>query len=507
MTFWTPDNLKTISGGRWLARVPDGVRVEGVSTDSRSLTSGQVFLALKGDAFDGHAFLGQAAAAGAPLLVIDQEGVWAGVRADLPTAVGVLLVDDTARILLRFAQAYRQTLTRTKVIAVGGSNGKTTTVRMLDAVLGTRLRGRASAKSFNNSVGVPLTILGASPTDQYLICEVGTNAPGEIGALAPVVEPDICVLTSLGREHLEGLGSLDGVAREEASLIGSLREGGCAIVACDESLVTAVRAQLRALPGEPRVLVTFGREDTADVRVENAAQDFTGVTFTLNDRSAYSLPLLGLHNALNAAAAVAVARRLGLTTDEARTGLATVRGPAMRLEREEVVGSGAGAGGIRVINDAYNANPESVLAAFATLREVAACTPHHRRVVILGDMLEQGAQGPGLHAEVGRALAQGNPPDLVVLVGSLVAHTATVLRPLLPDGAIVHLPDVAAPRDAHVAGLLRPGDLVLLKASRGIGLERVLTALRAGAGGAPPPEPKPSGPLDGHKTPQPTRAV
>ncbi len=489
LDFWNPDNLKTISGGRWLARAKPNAAISGLSTDSRVVRPTEVFLALRGEKFDGHAFLAQASAQGSPLLIIESEPAFTDAKPSIPDGTGVLLVDDTARTLLRLAQAYRRTLTTTKVIAVGGSNGKTTTVRLIDAALSTHLRGRASLKSFNNAVGVPLTILQAQPTDQYLICEVGTNAPGEIATLAAIVEPDICVITSLGREHLEGLGTIEGVAREEATLVGTLREGGCAIVACDDTLVAAVRSQLRNLPGEPRVLVTFGATPApnADIRVECASQTFDGVTFTLNDRTDYTLPLLGLHNASNAAAAIGVARRMGLSADEARPGLAKVTGPAMRLERTRI-------GGIAIINDAYNANPESALAAIHTFREVAASTPHTRRVVVLGDMLELGDHAPALHAEVGAALAQAPCADLIILVGSLVAHTEAAIKATQPDATITHLPDVAPPRDVHAASLLRDGDLVLLKASRGMGLERMIKVLARTH--QPPAELKPA------KTPQ-----
>ncbi|MFO0830899.1 MAG: UDP-N-acetylmuramoyl-tripeptide--D-alanyl-D-alanine ligase [Phycisphaerales bacterium] len=469
MTFWLADNIKAVTAGRWLARPAHAGPAPGLSTDSRAVLAGQVFLALRGEKFDGHAFLPQASRAGASLLIIDSEHAYNRAKPDLLPATGVLLVENTGRALLRLAQAYRRTLATTKVIAVGGSNGKTTTVRLIDAALATRLRGRASQKSFNNDVGVPLTILSAQPTDQYLICEVGTNAPGEIAPLAAVVEPDICVITSLGREHLEGLSSLEGVAREEAMLVSSLRESGCAVVASDDTLLAAVRSQLRSLPGTPRVLVTFGTAETAEVRVVETTQSLDGVRLTLNDRSTYALPLLGAHNALNAAAAVAVARRLGLTADDARAGLAAAKGPAMRLEVSSI-------NAVRVINDAYNANPESMLAAIDTFREVTGAQAGGRRVLILGDMLELGQHAPALHREVLEAALRSRSADLLILVGPLMAQAATDLR-LNHEAGIHLLHDLSPPRDAHAAGLLRQGDTVLLKGSRATGVDRVLHAL------------------------------
>ena len=205
MSFWTPENLRVVLAGQWIRR-PDVARtaaLSGLSTDSRAIRSDQVFLALRGEKTDGHAYLASAAASGSPLLIVDDEAAVAAASGTIGADVGVLKVADTGQALLKLAQAYRRTLDSTRVIAVGGSNGKTTTVRLIQSVLSGTLRGTASQKSFNNAVGVPLTILSARKGDQFLICEVGTNAPGEIAPLASVVEPDIAVITSIGREHLD----------------------------------------------------------------------------------------------------------------------------------------------------------------------------------------------------------------------------------------------------------------------------------------------------------------
>src|SRR5205814_447570 len=188
MSFWESENLRGAAGGTWLARPTAAAKITGLSTDTRTLEPEQVFLALKGERFDGHEMLADAAAKGSPLAIIDRD-------IESPRGMGVLKVPDTRRALLRIAAAYRQTLEGTKVVAVAGSNGKTTTVRLIDAVLSQGLKGAASPRSFNNDVGVPLTLLSASPGDAYLVCEVGTNSPGEIGRLGEVVQPDIAVIT------------------------------------------------------------------------------------------------------------------------------------------------------------------------------------------------------------------------------------------------------------------------------------------------------------------------
>jgi UDP-N-acetylmuramoyl-tripeptide--D-alanyl-D-alanine ligase len=482
MSFWSVESIKTVLGGAWLARGGD-VELDGVSTDSRTTRTGQLFIALRGENTDGHRYLAQAVGAGAGMLIVDDPASTAGLQR--PPAV--LHVPDTGAALLKLAWAYRRTLERTRVIAVGGSNGKTTTVQLIQQVLSTRLRGTASIKSFNNAVGVPLTILSAKRTDQYLVCEVGTNAPGEIAPLTACIEPDIAVLTSIGREHLEGLGSLRGVVQEEASLLAGLRPGGVAVLNADaEGLVETATPLLAALGGKgasARTVVTFGWHDGADLRITRCDQRFEGLRFCFNERDCYDLPLLGEHNAGNAAAAIAVARRLGLDNDAIREGLSKARGPDMRLER-------CVAGGVSVINDAYNANPDSVLAALKTFAQVGAGGEFRRRVLVLGDMLELGDHGPDMHREVGEAAARVGA-DLVVLVGRLSLFTGERLSRAQPGVELAMFEDLDDGRDGQAAALLRAGDLVLLKGSRGMRLERVLRRLESAA--ATRLEPAPGG--------------
>lgn len=493
MTFWNPDTIRASCGGTWLARCPappptaTGVSaapvIPGLSTDSRAIRPGQVFLALSGDKYDGHSFLRDVVHAGASMLIIDNPG--AIPVGGLPKPVGIVKVGDTKKALLKLAAAYRKTLAKTRVIAVAGSNGKTTTTRLIHAILSTRMRGTSSPKSFNNDVGVPLTILSARENDQYLLCEVGTNAPGEIATLAQAVQPDIAVITSIGREHLEGLGSLDGVAREEASLLSHLRPGGIAVVTADAPALTE---HLKVVPN----VVTFGREGHADLRLtaveHSLSAECPGLRFVVNDRASYTLPLIGEHNALNALAAIAVARRLGVPDDQIALALTTATAPDMRLQRLTI-------GGVNIINDAYNANPESMIAALKTL--VALGGNATRRIAILGDMLELGPAGIDAHREIGQTIldlgSRGTPGgsvgggggiDSVIIVGHLGLHTAERLGrggggvPGWNSDRYTLVSDLDAGQAAPVANLLRPGDLVLLKGSRRMRLERIIEALK-----------------------------
>lgn len=478
MSFWELENIKSAIGGSWLARSDPNQRATptGVSIDSRTLLNGQAFIAIRGDRTDGHEYLAAAAKGGASLLIVDRADAVTPLLPTLHRSVSVLLVSDTGKALLQLAGAYRKTLESTRVIAVGGSNGKTTTTRLIDAILSSTLRGTASKKSFNNAVGVPLTILAAKRTDQFLICEVGTNAPGEIAVLSAVLQPDIAVITSIGREHLEGLVTIEGVVAEEARLLDDLRPKGIAIITADSPQLTQ---RIPSAPGQGRSVLRFGVAPDADLRITSVQLSPAGTHFEINGRSSYSVPLLGAHNANNAAAAIAVARRFGLADDTIRAALASARGPDMRLEPVQKEG-------VHFLNDAYNANPDSMLAA---LDVYAACTPnsrsqrHGRSVLVLGEMLELGDSSIEAHREIGRAVAtmveRGHTLDLVVFVGGLAKsmhdaansalHSFTGVAPTL-----VHFAESSDSSRREIARLLRPGDFVLLKGSRRVALEGVI---------------------------------
>jgi UDP-N-acetylmuramoyl-tripeptide--D-alanyl-D-alanine ligase len=497
LTFWTPENIRSSCGGAWLLRPAAANTADkalaGVSTDTRSLRPGQAFIALRGERFDGHRYLDAALDAKSPLLILDDQ---AAADAILSRArelgAGVVRVTDTGKALLRLAGAYRRTLENTKVVAVAGSNGKTTATRLIHAVLAAAFRGTASAKSFNNAVGVPLTILAASPSDQFLICEVGTNAPGEIAQLASVIEPDIAVITSIGREHLEGFGSIQGVAREEASLLKFLRPGGgggFAVVTADTPVEAPLTEHLRGITN----VVRFGFSPDADLRASDATHAIQstpegpalGLRFKINGRTECTLRLLGEHNACNALAAFAVGRRFGIEPPRIIEALASARGPEMRLE-PVTVGTGATTAPIIVINDAYNANPDSTLASLSAFADVAdALGPGAaRRVAVLADMLELGAAAEASHREIGERAGAGLGAglDLIVLVGEQMdrwARPAIVSLHATPAGAptVLHFPAADAPDMERIASALMPGDLVLLKGSRRMRLERIVEAL------------------------------
>lgn len=446
MSFWSAQNLRLASGGVWVAK---GGKKDalGISIDSRSIRPGQVFVALTGQHTDGRQFLEQAWAAGSPIAIVGPGPV------AVPEGMGVMQVACPREALVRLASAYRTQARSLKVVAVTGSCGKTTTVRLIDAVLRRRLHGSASVKSFNNEIGVPLTLLNAKPSDQYVVCEVGTSSPGEIERLACVCDPDVAVITCIGRAHLQELGSIEGVACEKAQLVVHLRPGGFGVVPAETAVLEPF---LRQVPKDR--LVTFGISTDADVRVSAVESGVEGTTFLVNGREPYRIALLGAHNALNAACAVIVGRRFGLDEAEIAAGLAEARGPAMRLEMKHV-------GAVTIINDAYNANPDSMRAAIRTLAGITG----GRRVAVLGDMLELGTSTEAEHDALGETIAREPVAELVIGVG---AHAGC-----MTTGLTHRFLEVDEPTVEKIVALIEPGDIVLLKGSRGVALERVAHAL------------------------------
>lgn len=471
MTFWTHEAVRVAAGGKWLAPPPERVERHpgGVSIDTRTLHAGQVFVALAGERVDGHAYLAAACEAGASMALVER------AVAALPEGLPVVLVRDGREALTRLAKAYRDATPNLRVVGVTGSNGKTTTVRLIDAVLGGSLRGSASERSYNNALGLPLTLLNAGPADQYVVCEMGMSTPGEIAALGRIARPDVAVITSVGRAHLQGLGSVEAIAAEKASILEHLRVGGVGVIPAGVEPLERAVARLEAVAGAPARLVRVGVGDGADLRVGDVKAGARGVLFSINERAGFSVPLLGTHNAHNAALAVAVGRRFGLDDDAIRDGLAGVRATAGRLERVKVSGA---AGSVAVLNDAYNANPDSVLAALRTLGEMKP-TKGGRRVAILGDMLELGDSSESAHAEVARAIAGSRGIHAAVLVGPAMSAAAG------EAGAKATAADLAGEADAdRIAAMVEAGDVVLIKASRGGRLERVADAIERRFGGA-----------------------
>lgn len=453
--------VERATGGRWVQPVRGDLVFRGVSIDSREEQDGRLFIAIRGDVHDGHDHVSSALARGAAAAMVER---WPA--SDGPTDSPVLQVASTRAALTSLARAWRDQLVLPRIIAITGTCGKTTTKTMLNTVLGQTMSGTCAPKSFNNEIGVPLTLLAASPDDAYVIIEIGTNHPGEIETLTRLAQPDVAVITLIGRGHLEGLGTVEKVAEEKAGILREMKPRGMAVVNGDMPLL---RPYLR---GRENVL-RFGSESGNDLQLTGRGPLRTGGQWLeANGSDRFELALAGRHNALNALAVIAIARSFGLVDEVIQRGLLAARPAEMRQAVEMI-------DGVQVMNDAYNANPESMSAAFDTFAEVSQDA--ERRLVVLGDMLELGEEARSLHTELGRrllALHEQSPLMQIHLIGPLMRYTEKSATQRLGKKLVRWYEKPERDVLQGIVGELKPGDAVLLKGSRRIGIERIVKLLK-----------------------------
>ena len=424
----------------------------GISTDTRKIAEGSLFVALRGANYDAHDFLAVASDAGATAAVVSR------MPEVQPSGMRLYLVDDTLHALGRLARHRRRALAG-KVVAVAGSNGKTTTKELLRAALGGTLRVHATAANLNNQVGVPLTLHAAPEDAEVLVIETGTNEPGEIALLGAIAEPDLALITSIGEEHLEGFGSVAGVLEEELAILPSIRPGGEGFVADEPD----------ELPGRARAILggrlhLAGFSESADLRPEgevgvrpdgSTEWRFRGVDV--------HVPLPGRHNVRNALLALGVAEALGVPLEEAARGIGAMSSPKMRNEWRRV-------GTVGVLADCYNSNPPSLRAAVELLASIPS---DGAKVAVVGTMRELGDHADELHREAAATIAGlvGNGIDRVVATGDFVAAFAD-LRERLGDRLVAAEDPIQAYEELRPR--LRGDETILLKGSRGVALERII---------------------------------
>ena len=434
--------------------------VKNVCTDSRQAKPGDLFIAIKGEKFDGHDFINEVAAKGAVAVVVPEKGK---IPAQLPDCA-VLVVKDTRAALGQLAAAYRKEFDL-PVVAVGGSNGKTTVKELIASALRQKLATLWSESSFNNDIGVPLTMLRLEQSHHAAVLEAGTNHPGELAPLVKMIRPKYGVITNIGREHLEYFGDVTGVAQEEGWLAELLPADGRLFVNGDNEWTDQIARRTRA------TVVRVGLGGKNDWRAKGIRLDKNGVTFRVDAPKAgfsgeYRVNLLGRHQVVNALFAVAVSEELGLVRPAVQDGLAECKPAKMRLQFWE-------ADGVRVLDDAYNANADSVIAALETLCDLPL---QGRRVAVLGDMAELGTQSEAAHAEVGRRAAELGIGQLFA-VGRMAPVIAAAAR-AAGLNRVIEFADVGAAMTA-VKNFLKAGDVVLLKASRASRLERIAETLKS----------------------------
>lgn len=478
MALFTVEELREVISVKVLAGDPSPSakrRIRHIGTDSRSIRRGDLFVALRGERFDGHEFVPAVLAKGAAGAIVHDEyrlpqGKGTALKSTGRTEPFLFGVRDTLFAYQQLATHHRSRFA-IPVVAVTGSNGKTTTKEMVASVLAQRWRTLKTEGNFNNRIGVPYTLFRLTARHQAAVIEMGVDQQGQTTRLCEIVRPTIGIITNIGPDHLEFFGSMEGSAQAKAELLDLLPADGTAILNADDPYFgyLAARAQCR--------VVSFGLSGMADVRATHVTSDArkgTGFRLHLPGKTRHTpvtIRVYGAHNVTNALAAAAAGFALNLPGAAIAQGLARFRPAAMR---SQIVTHH----GVQIINDCYNANPASMKAA---LQLLAQWSPARERVAVLGDMLELGKDSQQLHREVGQFLASLNLSRLIVCgtLGHEIAEGAR--RAGMSAPTVMELPDAAAAAE-YLRTMVRQGDVVLVKASRGMRMEQivqVLTGMRA----------------------------
>ena len=454
---FTAEQIAALTGG--IVRGDAGAMVTGVSTDSRTIGAGQLFVPLVGPRFDGHAYIQQVAAKGGELFLAQSEWV---ARSQLPAGTTVVVVADTLRALGDLASAVRAGCSPT-MVGVTGSNGKTTTKEILASILALTGPGLKTMGNLNNLIGLPQMLFNLLPQHRWAVLEMGMSEPGEIDRLAQIASPHVGIVTNAFPAHLESMGSVENVARAKGELFLRLPAGGTALHNADDPLV----ATLPTPPGVTRR--SFGLRGGDVTAADLTIHGVDGMEFTLQlatERFPVRFHGCGRHLLINALAAAAAAEAVGVDGETIRAGLEQFRPGDRRFAPERL-------GHLTLINDSYNANPASMEAALTTLAEVKG---EGRLFAALGDMLELGPDAPELHRQVGELAWK--VAWRLYLVGKMAPHVAHGARHggMNPAAIVVGMSHEEIAAD--ILRLAEPGDLVLVKGSRGLAMERVATHLR-----------------------------
>ncbi len=439
----------------------------GASIDTRTLSPGTLFVAIRGEQHDAHAFVADAVARGAAGLVIESGRA---LPAGLPEALPVLAVDDTTRALGALGAGHRSGFDG-PVVAITGSNGKTTTKEMCAAILGVRAPCLRTPGNWNNNFGVPLTLLLREADHRALVVEIGMNHRGEIAPLVALARPTVGLLTNVGTAHIENLGSQEEIALEKGDLVAGLGPSAVAVLNADDPRALAQGARTRAR------VVTFGQKHSADVTAENVcALGERGYAFDLVSpagRQAVHVPGLGETTVINALAAAAAALAAGAALGDVSAGLSRFRPVGGRMEQIHLPRN------VIVLNDTYNANPQSMEVALRSLADLKGAS---RGLAVLGDMAELGDAAPDSHRATG-GLVAALGIDWLFAVGRHAESTAAGARDAGMDPARIRVSEDHAATSAEVARILQGNDWVLVKGSRSSRMERVVEALAAHAAG------------------------
>jgi UDP-N-acetylmuramoyl-tripeptide--D-alanyl-D-alanine ligase len=433
------------------------VIVEGVTIDSRKIEKGNLFVAFKGERVDGHKYVEDAIARGAAA------ALWQSDVPNPPLHLPIIIVDNCLLALQELARKYRHELP-VKVVGITGSNGKTTTKDMTAGLLSVQYKVQKTEGNFNNEIGLPLTVLGLDQDTEVAVLEMGMSARGEIEFLTTLACPDAVVITNIGESHLLDLGSREAIAEAKLEILKGLKEGGLAVLHGDEPLLME---RIHQYKGNVQVQ-TFGRSDSNHIFPTSITQLSQGNRFTTNvtDES-FELPVLGTHNILNSLAAMLIARYFSIPFAKMNEGFASIKLTHMRMELVE------GKQGEKIINDAYNASPTSMMAAIELVSNLQG---YERKILVLGDMLELGPEEEQYHHKIGLEL-DANKINLLFTYGKLGEYIANSARSILGEDHVFAYHD----KDQLINQLKKHVDentLILVKASRGMRLEEVVTSLQ-----------------------------
>lgn len=443
--------------------LPQDTEFTDVITDSRAIVPGCLFLALVGEKFDGHAFVAKALEAGARAAVV----------ARVPEGVDpqkCLVVPDTLKAYQQIATAWRLAQKDLTVIAITGSNGKTSTKDCIAAVLGEKYRVIKTQANFNNEIGLPKTLLTIQPDTEMAVVEMGMRGLGQIRAMKHIAYPDAAVITNVGDTHLELLGSLENIARAKSEILEDFTPKNHAFLNGDDPRVSVMQTGA--------TVHTYGIDSDADVKAVEITADGLATTFTYRSRitghtQTVKLPLLGRHNVMNALAAVAVGEVYGVADEAIAHGLENLKMTGMRQEILHF-------GDVTVINDAYNASPASMEVGLKTLADVVKNQGRGRAIAVLADMLELGAHSQSGHAQVGRWCAEDGV-DAVICYGPESRYTAEEAKKAGVPVQYVENKEAAA---KALEALVQPGDVVLLKGSHGMEVYKLIDLVFRKEGGA-----------------------
>lgn len=447
---------RMVEGSGLYSEQEQQIVIRGVSIDSRSVRPGNLFIPLQGR-LDGHAFVEEAVSKGATA------ALWQKDRPNAPSHLPLIYVDDCLTALQLLAARYREELSAV-VIGVTGSNGKTTTKDMISSVLGMVYRVQKTAGNLNSQIGVPLTLLEIDPQAEVAVIEMGMSQLGQMEQLSRIVQPNIAVITMIGVSHLSTLGSREAIAAAKLEIVRGIREQGVLIYNGDEPLLAEGICNARL--GPAIAAISFGEGEGNDFHVAgDVHQDGEGSYFTVQGQS-FHLPLLGIHNISNALAAIAVAAEMKVQPQVMAQGFRSLTVTGMRMEKIE------SPLGFTIINDAWNASPISMSAA---IRSLEAMTGYSNKHVVLGDMLELGAQEQQFHQELGRQL-DPDAIDYVYTIGDLGQLISLEAEQRFPKGRVQAYSDKAL-LGRELRQKVGKNDVILLKGSRGMELESLLSHL------------------------------